>query len=358
MSTRAPPPLFTSDNFSLTPPLADGWAMVEHPSCRPWRAMVFNLRLDDFRSPAPACLADLAVAGADGGPLPHATDVGALVGLLVTLPSESKTYPGSKTEMKATFREHDGAREMQKVQLVLEPLRSPVEPCHIVGLRLHLLLFDHFGKFPTLTSSIFSCAMATNDARRKKALTRGRALPVNEDPAMALRDVASIATLGKVWKGALGEETTGTKTTLEDWVSRHGGSVTNMGLHEATVVQYTQLFLHRLAPEHLLRFGADALKMRAPVETSGVQLDVDSYYLKGATTFNFPGSVYLYAGDVGALHAPLPTSLTIAMQRAREALGAGDSGEALEGTSGSVRLKRSRDLSSADYASSESEGED
>ena len=356
MSTRAPPPLFTSDNFSLTPPLADGWAMVEHPSCRPWRAMVFNLALSDFQSPAPACLADLAVAGADGGPLPHATDVGALVGLLVRLPSESSIYPGSKTEMKATFREHDGAREMQKVQLVLEPLRSPVEPCHIVGLRLHLLLFDHFGQFPTLTSSIFSCAMAVNDARRKKILAKGRALPVTDDPALASRDVASIANLGRVWRGVLGEETTGTKMSLDEWVSKHGGSVVNVGLYEATVVQYTQLFLHRLAPEHLLRFGADALKMRAPVETSGVQLDTDSYFMKGSTTYNFPGSTYVFAGDVGALHAPLPTSLTIAIQKAREALG-DDSGEALEGTSGRVGLKRSRDLSSADYASSESESE-
>ena len=68
-------------------------------------------------------------------------------------------------------------------------------------------------------------------------------------PSGVMRDVASIATLGKVWKGVLGEEVTGTKTTLDDWVARHGGSVTNVGLHDATVVQYTQLFLHRLAPE-------------------------------------------------------------------------------------------------------------
>ena len=79
--------------------------------------------------------------------------------------------------------------------------------------------------------------------------------------------------------------------------------------------------------------------------------------MKGSTTYNFPGSVFLFAGDVGALHAPLPTSLTIAMQKAREALG--DSGEALEGTSGRAGLKRSRDLSSADYASdSDNESED
>ena len=64
----------------------------------------------------------------------------------------------------------------------------------------------------------------------------------------------------------------------------------------------------------------------------------------------------IFAGDVGALHAPLSTSLTIAMQKAREALGAG-AGEALGGTSGRVGMKRGRDLS-ADYASdSESEGE-
>ena len=174
---------------------------------------------------------------------------------------------------------------------------------------------------------------------------------------MAMRDVASIATLGKVWKGVLGEEVTGTKTTLDDWVSKHGGSVVNTGLYDATIVQYNQLSLHRLAPEWLLRFSPEALKMRTPVETSGLQLDTESYYLRGATTYNFPGSVFLFAGDVGAFHAPLPTSLTIAMQRAREALG-GDAGEALEGSSGRAGLKRSRDLSSADYASSESEGED
>ena len=45
------------------------------------------------------------------------------------------------------------------------------------------------------------------------------------------------------------------------------------------------------------------------------------------------------------------------MQKAREALGAGDSGEALEGSSGSVGLKRSRDLSGADYESSENDSE-
>ena len=116
MSTRAPPPLFTSDNFSLTPPLADGWTEVDHPSCRPWRAMVFNLRLDDFTSPAPSCLADLAVASADGAPLPHATDLGALVGLLVTLPGEVKAHIGKNApEMGVTFKEREGTRAVQKV---------------------------------------------------------------------------------------------------------------------------------------------------------------------------------------------------------------------------------------------------
>ena len=175
---------------------------------------------------------------------------------------------------------------------------------------------------------------------------------------MASRDVASTATLGRVWKGVLGEEGTGTKTTLDEWVSRHGGSVTNVALYDATTVKQTQLTLHRLAPEWLLRFGPETLKMRAPVETSGVQLDVDSYCMKGSFSYNFPKSVYVFAGDVGVLHAKFPTHLTVEMQKANEALGGG-AGQSLEGTSGKVGLKRSRDLFSADYASdSESGSED
>ena len=41
------------------------------------------------------------------------------------------------------------------VELVLEPLRSPFEPYHVVGLRLHVLLYEAVtpeGVFPFLTS--------------------------------------------------------------------------------------------------------------------------------------------------------------------------------------------------------------
>ena len=45
---------------------------------------------------------------------------------------------------------------------------------------------------------------------------------------MAVRDVASIATLGKVWRGVLRDEVTGAKATLERWVmgvrSRRNGA--------------------------------------------------------------------------------------------------------------------------------------
>jgi pyruvate carboxylase len=95
--------------------------------------------------------------------------------------------------------------------------------------------------------------------------------------------------------------------------------------------------------------------LRAPLETSGRQLDVDSYHMKGATTYNFPDSVFLFAGDVGVLHAKFPTHLSVAMQRANEAL-AGGAGQSLEGTSGTrVGLKRSRDLSVNSESESDSE---
>ena len=73
----------------------------------------------------------------------------------------------------------------------------PFEPCLVVGLRLHILLFDHHGAFPTLSSNLWHHVMTANDARRKKEMTRVRPPPVNEDPAAAVRHVAGVSTLGK-----------------------------------------------------------------------------------------------------------------------------------------------------------------
>ena len=73
----------------------------------------------------------------------------------------------------------------------------PFEPCLVVGLRLHILLFDHHGAFPTLSSNLWHHVMTANDARRKKEMTRVRPPPVNEDPAAAVRHVAGMSTLGK-----------------------------------------------------------------------------------------------------------------------------------------------------------------
>ena len=93
MSVLAPPPLYTRENTNLLAPLGDGWEWTTKVSCRPWRALVFNIRLSDFCA-TPDSLADLAFADQFGLPIPNAGDLGALLGLLVTLPGEVKAKPG------------------------------------------------------------------------------------------------------------------------------------------------------------------------------------------------------------------------------------------------------------------------
>ena len=96
MSVPAPPTrFFDTNNASITPPLDDGWAHLQEGSiCRPWMVQVFNLRLSDFVA-APTSLADLAFADHAGIPIENAGDLGAIVGLLTTLPSEVRTTPAT-----------------------------------------------------------------------------------------------------------------------------------------------------------------------------------------------------------------------------------------------------------------------
>ena len=199
MSIRAPRShFFNTENESIRAPLADGWTFLDEGPivCRPWRVMVFNTTLADFAG-TPASLADLAFADENGEQLPHAGDLGALLGLLTTLPSDVRANmkKGAPT-LAATFQNEHG-NNMLKTQLVLEPLRSPLEPFAIVGLRLFVLLFDHKGRFPTLTSGLWQRVMTSNDLRRKREAVKARPPPVNSDPAVAVRYVFSMATLGK-----------------------------------------------------------------------------------------------------------------------------------------------------------------
>ena len=76
MSVLAPPPLFTRENTNLLAPLGDGWEWTTKVSCRPWRVLIFNLRLSDFCA-TPDSLADLAFADQFGNPIPNAGDLGA-----------------------------------------------------------------------------------------------------------------------------------------------------------------------------------------------------------------------------------------------------------------------------------------
>ena len=368
MSIRAPRShFFNTENESIRAPLADGWTFLDEGPivCRPWRVMVFNTTLADFAG-TPASLADLAFADENGEQLPHAGDLGALLGLLTTLPSDVRANmkKGAPT-LAATFQNEHG-NNMLKTQLVLEPLRSPLEPFAIVGLRLFVLLFDHKGRFPTLTSGLWQRVMTSNDLRRKREAVKARPPPVNSDPAVAVRYVFSMATLGKTWKNVLGNNINGTKRTLQDWVANHPTSVTNEAFNEAVVIERNELYIHRLSPEWLLRFCPETLLMRAPMETSAAQLNTETYFKTGDTTFTFPDSegVLLFAGDCGALRAPFPIKLANDLLRAHELVGG--AGQSYHGSSpaegGSMRTtmrttrKRSRDLE--EYSSSSDESEE
>ena len=120
-------------------------------------------------------------------------------------PSETKLSPskGSPT-VSNTFKQRD--RKLQKTQLVLEPLRSPFEPYHVVGLRLHVFLYEAVtpeGVFPFLTSNTWMRLIAQNSAQKLKEAQKTRPPPTNQDPAAAWRHVASVATLGKCWYNVL-----------------------------------------------------------------------------------------------------------------------------------------------------------
>lgn len=135
MSVCAPrTTLFTKENESINPGLGDGWTYLQAPVvCRPWRVHVFTLRVSDFAG-CPSALCDLAVIDASGEQIENATQIGALLGLLTTLPAEVRAHPGKGApSVTATFQEN--GRSMQKTQLVLEPLRcaprttvSPLPP--------------------------------------------------------------------------------------------------------------------------------------------------------------------------------------------------------------------------------------
>ena len=323
--------------------------------------MVFNLSLSDFAG-CPGSLADLAFASPHGEPLPHAEGLGQLLGLMTTLPSEVKANDRKNAPTIApTFKEHETSKAQQKVQLVLEPLRSPFEPFHVVGLRLHVLLFDHHGVFPTLTSNLWQQTIATNQARRAKETARQP--PAVGDPALASRNVTSMATLGKMWRQVVGNAVNGTKRTLKEWVRLHEGSVANVTFLEAVLTYRTELFLHRLSPEWILRLGSDALLLRTPMETSARQLDKGAYFTKESVTYTFPNpeDCLVYAGTTGALHARWPTKLANEILRAHEEYGG--AGQSFHGTVHSEHApvrptrKRSRDLPESEESQSDTDSE-
>ena len=101
--------------------------------------------------------------------------------------------------------------------------------------------------------------------------------------------------------------------------------------------------------------------MRAPIETAAEQLDVSNYFDEGAETYRFPtGDVFVFAGDMQALHSPFPRRLANELMMAHEEYGG--AGQSFSGTAHttygpSVRLnrKRNRDLLVDTESESESE---
>ena len=366
MSVRAPAGVFISGNVSFTQPLADGWSYMEkNTTCRPWRSMIFNLALSDFAG-CPGSLADLAFADASGEPIPHASDLGALIGLLTTLPGDVVVGRGkSAAAMTATFKEVEGAPSMLKVQLLLEPLRSPVEPFFILGLRLHVLLFDHHGSFPTLTSLLWNRVITANEARRRKELAKSRPPPINPDPALASRLVTSMPTMGKIWYNVLGDGITGMRCTVKEFVSKSRSSVTNVGFNEGVVICRTELFLHRLSPEALLQLSPETLLMRTPLEVSAQQLEKRNYVDKQASSYTLPdpSDVLVFAGTTNAMRSPFPPKLANELMRAMEEFGG--AGQSFQGTSylavgvpvKATGKRKSRDLDAESSSEEESESE-
>lgn len=327
--------------------------------------MVLNLSLSDFAG-CPGSLADLAYADASGEPLPHAEALGQLLGLLTTQPSEVKVGKGkSAAALTSTFTE-EGACAQQKMQLIIEPLRSPLS-LFIVGLRLHVLLF-HAGRdsFPTLTSSLWQKVITANKGRRAREVARQRPPPVNLDPAAASRYVTNMATIGKMWRRIIGDDINGSRLPLQQWVNVHPGCVANVSFEEAVVLLRRELYVHRLSPEWLLRLSPHTLLLRAPMETSVEQLDKERYFGKGSVSYSFPNpsDCLVFAGTTGgAFHARFPAKLCAELQHAHEEFGG--AGQSFHGTRLSDELpaaplrkrKRNVDLD-IDVESDESEDSD
>lgn len=322
---------------------------------------VLNLRLSDFVA-APTSLADLAFADHAGNPIENAGDLGAIVGLLTTLPSEVRMTPAKGSPaVPATFK--SGKHSYQRTQLVLEPLRSPLEPFHVVGLRIHCLLYDNLQPFPFLTSSIWRRIIDSNNARKKREALKARPVPVNPDPAAGAKYVASMATLGKSWRRVLGDGITGARKTVEDWVAAHRSSVANVAFEEAIVMEKMQLRIHRLSPEWLLRFSSETLLLRCPHEASTEHLRTDSYFKPFCQSYTFPNPAdcYVYAGDSNAFHAPLPVALANALMRGMEELGGGGmsyQGSLLSDAVPTRKRKRHVDLDVDGEESEESDSEE
>ena len=365
MTCRSPPiRFFNSDTTeSITPQLGDGWVnLTDGVVCRPWMVHVFNLRLDDFCG-CPGSLADLAYANPNGEPLEDARDLGALLGMLLTLPSETKLSPakGSPT-VSCTFKQRD--RKLQKTQLVLEPLRSPFEPYHVVGLRLHVFLYEAVtpeGVFPFLTSNTWMRLIAQNSAQKLKEAQKTRPPPTNQDPAAAWRHVASVATLGKCWYSVLGDAITGTKKSITDWVYASNTSVSNVTFEESLKRKRGEICLHRLSPEWILRFSSETLVLRTQSEVGAQYLKTSSYFMPGSETYYFPRihECLVYAGESGAMHAPLPTSLANDLMRAHEEFGgAGQSyGSRVDPKRGVKRRRSNGDLASVNSEDGSSDDE-
>ena len=92
-----------------------------------------------------------------------------------------------------------------------------------MGLRLFVLLFDHKGRFPTLTSGLWQRVMTSNDLRGSESRESTTAGQLRSSCGSAL--CIQYGNTGKDLE-VLGNNINGTKWTLQDWVANHPTSVT------------------------------------------------------------------------------------------------------------------------------------